>query len=416
MTELLQPTNAAQVVEIVAWAVGEEVPLEVAGTATKRGLGRPILGQHSGEGNRIIDYTLDLSHLSGITLYEPEELVLTAGAGTPLAEIEAAAVGSGQQLAFEPMHMARLYGNDGGTLGGAIACNLAGPRRIKAGAARDHVLGVAGVSGRGEAIKSGGRVVKNVTGYDLSKLMTGSYGTLAALTEITVKVLPASEKIRTVLVFGLDDKTTQQAMTVALNSSHEVSGAAHLPAPVAAQSAVGYVNGAGVAVTALRVEGFDTSVAARTEALRALLGSFGALEELHSANSAIFWQEVRDVVPFQVGNQPLWRISVTASEGAAVLRDIINARPGTAFYDWGGGLIWYRVDDDGDDGGTAAVRSALGQHGGGHATLVRASDEVRALVEVFQPQAAGLAALSARVKDSFDPRHILNPGRMYRGV
>jgi len=416
MSEILTPENAAQVVEIVAWATGEEIPLEIAGTATKRGLGRPLLGRHGGEGNRIIGHTLDLSHLSGITLYEPEELVLTAGAGTPLAEIEAAVAESGQQLAFEPMHMARLYGNDGGTLGGAIACNLTGPRRIKAGAARDHVLGFQGVSGRGEAFKSGGRVVKNVTGYDLSKLMTGSYGTLAALTEITIKVLPAPEKIRTILVFGLDDEAALRAMTAALNSSHEVSGAAHLPMTVAARSAVGYVSGAGGAVTALRVEGFGPSVAARTEALRDLLGSFGALEELHSANSAMFWQEVRDVVPFQAGDQPLWRISVTASEGAAVLHDITNARPGTAFYDWGGGLIWYQLDEAAKDGGATAVRTALGLHGGGHATLVRASDEVRALVEVFQPQAVGLAALSARVKDSFDPRHILNPGRMYRGV
>lgn len=416
MTEVLQPADAAQVVEIVAWAAGEDIPLEVAGTATKRGLGRPLLGPRGGEGIRIIGHTLDLSRLSGITLYEPEELVLTAGTGTPLAEIEAAVAERNQQLAFEPMHMARLYANDGGTLGGAVACNLTGPRRLKAGAARDHVLGIQGVSGRGEAFKSGGRVVKNVTGYDLSKLLTGSYGTLAALTEITVKVLPAPEKIRTIMVFGLDDEAALRAMTTALNSSHEVSGAAHLPLAVAAQSAVGYVGGAGSAVTAMRVEGFGPSVAARTEALRDLLGPFGELEELHSANSAMFWQEVRDAAPFQAGDRPLWRISVTASDGAAVLRDITAAQPGTAFYDWGGGLIWYRLDSQADDGGATAVRAALGNHGGGHATLVRAADKVRARVEVLQPQAAGLAALTARVKDSFDPRRILNPGRMYQGV
>lgn len=425
MTEALQPAEVAQVAETVAWAVGEEIPLEIVGAATKRGLGRPLLGAHGGAqgtgGNRIIGHTLDLSRLSGISLYEPEELVLTAGAGTPLAEIEAAVAAEGQQLAFEPMHMARLYGNDGGTLGGAVACNLAGPRRIKAGAARDHVLGIKGVSGRGEAFKSGGRVVKNVTGYDLSKLMTGSYGTLAALTEITIKVLPAPEKTRTILVLGLDDEAAQRAMTTALNSSHEVSGAAHLPAAVAAQSAVGYVSGAGGAVTALRVEGFGPSVAARTEALRELLGSLGTLEELHSANSAVFWQEVRDVAPFQAGDLPLWRISATPNSGAAVVRDVADALSGTAFYDWGGGLIWYRLDgpvDDrlADDCGATVVRQALERHGGGHATLVRAADEVRARVEVFQPQADGLAALTARVKDSFDPRRILNPGRMYRGV
>ncbi|MFT5181543.1 MAG: glycolate oxidase FAD binding subunit [Alphaproteobacteria bacterium] len=416
MTEVLQPADAAQVVETVAWAVSEEVPLEITGAGTKRGLGRPLLGAHGGEGNRIIGHTLDLSRLSGITLYEPEELVLSAGAGTLLAEIEAAVAERGQQLAFEPMHMARLYGNDGGTLGGAIACNLAGPRRIKAGAARDHVLGVKGVSGRGEAFKSGGRVVKNVTGYDLSKLMTGSYGTLAALTEITIKVLPAPEKISTILLFGLDDAAAVRAMTVALNSSHEVSGAAHLPAPTATQSAVGYVSGTGGAVTALRVEGFSPSVAARTEALRDLLGSFGALEELHSTNSALFWQEVRDAAPFQEGENPLWRLSAKPSAGAAVVRDIAAALPGAGFYDWGGGLIWYHLDAYAGDGGAAIIRAALEKHGGGHATLVRAGDDVRARVPVFQPQADGLTALSARVKDSFDPRRVLNPGRMYRGV
>ncbi len=420
MTEVLQPADAALVVETVAWAVGEELPLEIAGTATKRGLGRPLLGTHGGPdgtgGNRIIGHTLDLSRVSGISLYEPEELVLTAGAGTPLAEIEATVAEQGQQLAFEPMQMARLYGNDGGTLGGAVACNLAGPRRVKAGAARDHVLGVKGVSGRGAAFKSGGRVVKNVTGYDLSKLMSGSYGTLAALTEITLKVLPAPEKIRTILVLGLDDEAAGRAMTAALNSSHEVSGAAHLPAPAAARSAVGYISGGAGAVTALRVEGFSPSVAARIEALRALLEPFGALEELHSANSAVFWQEVRDVAPFQSGDDAVWRISVAPNAGTVVVRDIAAAQPGAAFYDWGGGLIWYRLDGEADDAGATVVRTALERHGGGHATLVRAADEVRARVEVFQPQANGLAALTARVKDSFDPRRILNPGRMYQGV
>lgn len=416
MTEVLKPADASQVVETVAWAVAEEVPLEIAGAATKRGLGRPLLGQHGGEGNRIIGHTLDLSGLSGVTLYEPEELVLTAGAGTPLAEIEAMVAEQGQQLAFEPMQMAALYGHDGGTLGGAIACNLTGPRRIKAGAARDHVLGIQGVSGRGEAFKSGGRVVKNVTGYDLSKLMTGSYGTLAALTEITIKVLPAPEKIRTLLVLGLDDEAAERAMTAALNSSHEVSGAAHLPAAAAAQSAVSYVSGACGTVTALRIEGFSPSVAARTEALQELLGPFGTLEELHSTNSVKFWQEVRDVAPFQAGDQPLWRLSAMPSAGASVVRDIAAALPGAALYDWGGGLIWYRLDRYAGDGGAAVIREALDNHGGGHATLVRADDEVRARVEVFHPQAKALAALSARVKDSFDPTRVLNPGRMYQGV
>ena len=225
MVETFKPETTAQVVEAIAWASGEETPVEILGTGTKRGYGRPM-----GDGNRTIGHAVDLSGLSGITLYEPEELVLSAWAGTPLAEIEAAVAEKGQMLAFEPPALARLYGGDGGTLGGMIACNLAGPRRIKAGAARDHILGVEAVTGRGELVKSGGRVVKNVTGYDVSKLLTGSFGTLAALTQITIKVLPAPETIETVLLTGLNEAAAVSAMSLAMNSSHEVSAAAFIPA------------------------------------------------------------------------------------------------------------------------------------------------------------------------------------------
>lgn len=420
MSETLTPETAEQAGEALAWAAGEEAPVEIVGTGTKRGLGRPVGGPHAGVGgNRPVEHVLDLSRLSGITLYEPEELVLTAQAGTPLAEIEAAVAAKGQQLAFEPANLTPLYGGAEaarGTLGGVVACNLSGPRRLKAGAARDHVLGVSGVSGRGEAFKSGGRVVKNVTGYDLPKLMSGSYGTLAAMTEITIKVLPAPEKTRTVLIRGLDDEVATQAMTAALKSSHDVSGAAHLPAAAAAASAVGYVHEAGSGITALRVEGFAPSVEARCTALRELLGGFGEIEELHSTNSDVFWSEVRDVAPFWNREGAVWRISAAPQAGALVGRDILNALEGTVYYDWGGGLLWYCEAQPSGDAAHDVVRAALDYHGGGHATLIRADEEIRAAVPVFQPQAPALAALSARVKDSFDPRHILNPGRIYSGV
>ncbi len=218
MGERLRPADAGEVQRIVAWAAGDSVPLEVIGGATKRRLGRPLKTAH----------TLDLSGLSGISLYEPEELVLTAGPGTRLADIEAQLTANGQALAFEPPDFGPLLSAPAGaaTIGGIVACNLAGPRRLKSGAVRDHVLGVHAVSGRGENFKTGGRVVKNVTGYDLCKVLTGSYGTLAAMTEVTVKVLPAAEAIRTVLITGLPDADAIRAMSVALNGSHEVSGAA----------------------------------------------------------------------------------------------------------------------------------------------------------------------------------------------
>jgi glycolate oxidase FAD binding subunit len=400
MTETFRPADAAQVGEIVAWAAAEEVPLEVAGTGSKRELGRPM-----GEGNRMIGHVLDLSALTGITLYEPEELVLTAKAGTPVAEIEAAVAAKHQQLAFEPPELAKLYGNSGGTLGGLVSVNLGGPRRIKAGAARDHVLGIAGVSGRGETFKAGGRVVKNVTGYDLCKVVSGAYGTLAALTEITVKVLPAPEETRTLVLRGLDDAKAQRVMAKAIASSHEVSGAAHLPAALG-----------GDATTLLRLEGFAPSVTARSEALHGLLAEFGEIDELDGAESRARWRELRDVRPFQQGDAPLWRLSVTPAAGPVVVEAVAVTLGARSFYDWSGGLIWLAVDGRADDAGAAVVRAAIAANGGGHATLVRAPAAVRAVVDVFEPQSAAVAALSRRVKDGFDPRRILNPGRMYAGV
>jgi len=408
VAERLRPDNAEEMLDAVKWAVAETLPLEIMGAGTKRALGRP--GQ--------VDGTLDLSRLSGIGLYEPNELVLGAAAGTPIVEIERALAAERQMLAFEPPDLGPLLGEKAGkaTLGGVVACNLSGPRRIKAGAARDHFLGFEAVSGRGEAFKAGGRVVKNVTGYDLCKLIAGSYGTLAVMSSITVKVLPAPEKTRTVLIMGLDDVKACEALAAGLGSAHEVSGAAHLPAAVAGRSGVSYVSQAGGAVTALRVEGPGPSVEHRCAALRAALAGYGATEELHGHNSAAFWREVRDVTAF-VGSmgRVVWRLSVPPSEGAtvvgAIAREVADVE---ALYDWGGGLVWLTLPLQ-DGVGASVVRGAVAASGG-HATLFRAPADIRAAVEVFQPQEAALAALSARLKENFDPRGILNPGRMYAGA
>jgi len=403
-----KPETADRVVEAVAWAAAEGQPLEVFGRGSKRGFGRPVQAAHG----------IDLSGLTGITLYEPEELVLSARAGTPLAEIEAALTAECQQLDFEPGDLGPLLGagTGQGSMGGMLACNLAGPRRIKAGAARDHFLGANAVSGRGEAFKCGGRVVKNVTGYDLCKLLAGSYGTLAILTDVTVKVMPAPERTRTVLLLGLDDTGARRAMTRALQSSHEVSGAAHLPAAIAARSAVSYIARAGGAVTVLRVEGPGPSVAYRCAALREDLADLAESEELHSMNSAALWRELRDVAPF-VGQpeRPVWRVSVPPQDGARLVAAVAQDLDAEYFYDWGGGLVWLAPLDAGEDAGAAKLHAALGV-AGGHATLIRASTEVRAAVPVFQPQEPAKAALTERIKDGFDPKRVLNPGRMYAGV
>ena len=405
MAESLAPTDADGLADAVRWAVAGECPLDVVAGGSKRGLGRPVQSAA----------TLSLAAFDGIVDYQPSELVLTAQAATPLATIEAAVEAERQMLAFEPADYAPLLSANGGaTLGGALACNLSGPRRIKAGAARDHFLGVHAVSGRGERFKAGGRVVKNVTGYDVCKLLAGSYGTLAVMHEVTVKVLPAPERTRTVLLFGLEPAAALEALGAALGSAHEVSGAAHMPAGVAARSAVSYVAGAGAAVTAVRVEGFPASVEARCEALRALLGRFGPVEELHSKNSAALWREIRDVRAFADDEGPLWRLSLPPASGAEAAAQVAAAAEARALFDWGGGLVWLAVDGA-EDAGEAAVRAAA-KAAGGHATLVRAEAPMRAARAVFQPQTTGLAALSARIKRAFDPAGVLNPGRMYAGV
>ncbi|HLI11727.1 MAG TPA: glycolate oxidase subunit GlcE [Alphaproteobacteria bacterium] len=403
----LTPRDAEEVAAAIAEAAAAMQPLELKGAGSKRGLGRPVQAGRS----------LDLSGLAGVTLYEPDELVLSARAGTRLHEIEALLAQNRQQLAFEPGDLGPLYGGPAGagTIGGALACNLAGPRRIKAGAARDHFLGVVAVNGRGELFKAGGRVVKNVTGYDLCKLLAGSHGTLAAMTDVTVKVLPAPEKTRTLLAFGLDDAAAIRALTAALKSAHEVSGAAHLPASLAALSAVDDVRHAGHAVTAVRVEGFPASVAHRAAAIKTMLAGFAPVEELHSANSRAFWRELRDAAPFvRHAARDLWRLSLPPSRGAEVVARLAARLEVLAYYDWGGGLVWLGLPPSGD-AHAAAVRAALADTGG-HATLMRAPDGVRAAVDVFEPLAGGLARLSARIKEGFDPCGVLNPGRLYAGA
>ena len=274
MGDVFAPETPEQLQETVAWAVDAETSLEVIGCGTKRGIGAPSASDH----------ILDVSRLSNIQSYQPEELILTAEPGAKLVEIEAALVQSRQQMAFEPADLGPLmgYAAEQGTLGGVIGCNLSGPRRIQAGAVRDHFLGFSAVSGRGELFKSGGKVVKNVTGYDLCKLMCGSWGTLAVMTEICVKVLPMPDRTRTVLIFGCSLEQAGAAMTRALQSPYEVSGAAHLPAYVAAKSRVEFVSKATEGVTALRIEGTDVSVDYRCEMLLKELIEFGETEELHT--------------------------------------------------------------------------------------------------------------------------------------
>jgi len=408
MPDNLKPRDAAEVEQAIQWALGEGKTLELVGAGTKRAIGRAAQW----------DATLDLSGLSGITLYEPEELVLSAKAGTPLAEIEALAAASKQELAFEPMDYGALLGTPigAGSIGGAIAANLSGPRRIKAGAARDHFLGFSAVSGRGETFKSGGRVVKNVTGYDLCKLIAGSWGTLAAMTDVTIKTLPRAETEATILLLNLDDATARKVMAAAMGSFADVSAAAHLPAPVAAR--IETTGTAQAAVTAFRLEGVAPSVAQRKSVLESLLSSFGSLGTLGEAASRTLWRAIRDVAPFAAngpsGKRDLWRISTAPTRGTDVGRALVEDADAELIYDWGGGLVWAALPAT-DDAGAPLVRSAVAA-AGGHATLIRAPVAVRAKVDVFAPEEPALAALTRRVRAGFNPQGVLNAGRMWAGV
>jgi glycolate dehydrogenase FAD-binding subunit len=404
------PADLAELRDAVAEALAAEEPLEVIAGGSKRGLGRPLQ----------LPRTLDLSQLAGIRDYQPSELVLSAGAATPIEEIDAALAKVGQMLAFEPPDWGTLHGLPASaagrrTLGGILACNLSGPRRIKAGAARDHFLGFRGVSGRGETFKAGGKVVKNVTGYDLCKLMAGSYGTLAALEEATIKVLPKPETCSSVLLNGLDPSAGVRFLSRALASPHEVSGAAYIPPG----STVGLSFLSGMrGLVALRLEGPHPSVAFRREKLLAELGSDCEAAPLNEEYSTALWRAIRDVAPLgEPADRTVWRVSVAPSRGAELGEVIARDLDAIWYLDWGGGLVWVAVAGA-DDGGGAVIRAAIRGEDGrgtGHATLVKGAPALRRTVLVFEPQPPALAALTVRVKESFDPHRILNPGRMVEG-
>lgn len=397
----LTPRDEADLVEIVGEARATRTPLEIVGRGTRRSLGRPVAAAT----------VVDLSGLSGIVLHEPSELVMTARVGTPLAEIRARLEQANQELAFEPPDLAALFGHDPGTgsIGGLVGVGWGGSRRLKVGAARDHLLGFEGVNGFGERFKSGGRVMKNVTGFDLSKLVAGAFGTLAILTQVTLKVLPRPETEETVAILGLGDAEGVALLREASGSPQEVSCLAHLPAGLAGPFG-------GTSATLLRLEGPAVSVASREADLLARWRDRGTIEILGEDASRALWRDLGEAAPIAGGATQVWRISVAPSAGAGLVAALTSAGLPLAghFWDWAGGLVWLAVEP-GADAHAGTIRRAVAAVGG-HATLVRAAAEVRAAVPPFQPQPAALAALSARVKAAFDPDGLFNPGRMVEGI
>lgn len=386
------PVEAA-IAARVAEAAASREPIHVQGNGTKSGMLRPVQAAR----------VLSSAHHSGITLYAPKELIISAKAGTPLPEIEHALADQGQHLIGEPPDLSAILGptDRPQTIGGIVATNLSGPRRVAWGAMRDHVMGIRAVTGRAEVIHSGGRVLKNVTGLDLCKLFTGSHGTLGIITEVTLKVLPAPEATGTIVLPVADPAAAIALLSAALGSPYGVSGAAWLPA----SERIGLQG----AVALIRIEDFRASVAYRTEKLRAEL-NHPAAEILDDATSRAVWRAVRDARPLHVtAGEAVWRVSVRPSAGA----DVLAATGLDGFLDWGGGLVW--LTGPADAVMQAKVENAVRQSGGTW-TLMRAPDSFRNAVRVIPEEAAPLATITRRLKAALDPAGILNPGRLYAGL
>lgn len=394
-----EPASEEGIATVVRAMAADRASLAVIGGGTRSGLGNPVRA----------DRVLSTRRLAGIVSYNPAEMTVSALAGTPLSEIEAALAENRQMLSFEPMDHRAVFATTGEpTIGGVFAANVSGPRRIIAGAARDSLLGIRFVNGSGDAIKAGGRVMKNVTGLDLVKLLAGSHGTLGILTEVTFRVLPKPPTSETIVVSGLNDAEAAAVMAEAMAQTVEVSGAAHL-----AESVRGRFIGGGLpdgAATVLRLEGLPASVSMRAEKLAAALERFGAVSRLDPEQTAVLWSEIRDVKPYADGTErPLWRVSVAPSAGHQLVAALRLQTGVDAFYDWQGGLVWLRMEADPE---AALVRRYIKALGGGHATLVRANEGFRAAIPSFEPQPAAVALLSERVREKFDPQRIFNPGRM----
>ncbi len=377
----MTPEDERELSEAIASAIR---PLAISGGGT-RPIGKPVLAE-----------SLCTSRLEGIRLYEPGALTVVAGAGTPIEHLERELEACGQRLPFEPMDHRGLLGTNGvPTIGGVVAANVSGPRRIQVGSCRDYLLGIRFVNGEGTVLKSGGRVMKNVTGYDLVKLLAGSYGTLGVLSEVSLKVLPAAESQAVLLIEGLSDVDAIGALTVALCSPYEVTGAAHVPEGVD-----------GDPVTMIRIEGFEESVRYRSEQLKGKLGAFGEINiERSLERTGAGWKWIRDVQLFHRCPGDVWRFSVKPDDGPKLAERIRRFGAAKIVYDWGGGLVWALVS-----AGTNLRAKVSGF--AGHATLIRASKETRSRLPVFQPLPAPVARIAEGLRKKFDPREILNPGLM----
>jgi glycolate oxidase FAD binding subunit len=402
--ERLQPRDAAEACDAVAALAAHARPCEIIGHGSRRRLG----------GRAQADVLLDLGGLRGVVLYEPSELVLTAQAATPLADLKALLAEQRQHLAFEPPDYGPLWGQAAGlgTVGGAISVGHGGSRRPFAGAPRDHLLGFKAISATGEPFAAGGRVVKNVTGFDLPKLMTGAFGTLGVLTELTLKVLPAPEASCTLAFQGMADEAGLALLRQAAACAVPIAGAAHLPADAGGWPAPLQAF-AGASLTMVRLEGLEAVLPLMAERLRQALGAAGAgCEILDGAATADIWPALGGAALFAGSEAPVWRVALPPSQATAVGADL-RAAGFRLYYEWAGRLLWAECPAEAELGGGDLIRDALSRLAGeGHATLVRGDEALSRRIAPFQPQSPGAARLAARLKAQFDPHDLFNPGRM----
>jgi glycolate oxidase FAD binding subunit len=403
MNDIMRPATEWELKSMMAALSERGIAVEILGSGSKRGVGRPV----------IAPVALTTGAMRGISLYEPAELVMAARAGTPLSQIEVELASRGQMLPFEPIDLGPALGADAGlqTIGAVFAANLSGSRRISAGAARDYLLGVRGVNGRAEIFKSGGRVMKNVTGYDVARGLAGSWGTLAVLSEVTFKVLPLPDDVLTLVYPDLTDDLAVELMSLGMAQPYEVSGTVHLSPALVSRLKHKTLSQGKRSLTALRLENFTRSITYRKQKLRDVLSAYGTPLELELESSLEFWSEVRRLSFLPPNGTHLWRISTAPSMAASLVASVRRHMEVEAFYDWSGGLVWLETPASAD-AGSADIRRAVATHGG-HATLIRADETVRSSVEVFHPLAPAVDRITRGIKRSFDPMGLLNPGRMY---
>jgi len=407
MADVYMPRTEGELTGFVKEANAGQYPLEICGFRSKREAGRHIKPTA----------VVSAAKLSGITLYEPQELVISARAGTPLHEIEAALYKNRQELGFEPADYSRIFGAEplAASLGAIAAMNISGPRRILRGAARDHMLGVRAINGEGNAIKSGGRVMKNVTGVDLVRGLSGSWGTLAVFTELTFRVMPMAPESRTVVFLGLADEAATGVMSAAMGTPYEVSGTIHLHAPLVGRLHDREIAPTKTAMTALRLEGNPQSLTYRVEKLRRELAPFGETYEFDAQRSRDFWADIRSLSFLSADfERPLWRITTAPSKAALIVRALSAFLDINAAYEWSGGLLWLELPPS-SDASVTEVRRVLAEFDA-DSMLMRAPRSVRSNIEVFHPLPFAKMKIVTAIKKAFDPLGVLNQGRMYSGV